>query len=49
MLTRDEAEKVIGWLEEYPAGIPSRSWGFGPLEQLRNPAGVPESTVMKYG
>lgn len=35
MLTRDEAEKVIGWLEEYPAGVPVSNWGTGTFSSSR--------------
>jgi len=30
MLTAKERKKVIGWLNEYPAGVTSKAWGRSP-------------------
>ena len=30
-LTPEERIQVIGWLKEYPKGVPSNAWGFGPM------------------
>jgi len=54
-LTAEEREMVIGWLEEYPAGVPPDAWGhskeFLPENGIlgKHPAKLPASHCKKYG
>ena len=49
MLTREQKELFVKLCEEYPAGIPSSAWGFGPMSLPQdNEDGYP-ITGMDYG
>ena len=43
MLTEKEVDIVINRLEEYPVGISSQSWGYGPMAlTFNNSFGLPK-------
>lgn len=49
-LTAEEKPLVIQWLREYPAGVPSDAWGYGPLLALSKPReSLSRETKMRYG
>jgi hypothetical protein len=54
MITDVEKVFIKGWLEEYPAGVYNRQWGYGPLEKYGSGSGEvltneSKEVIMKYG
>jgi len=31
MLTLKERDQVVGWMRDYPVGVPASAWGYGPM------------------
>jgi len=47
-MTESERDIVLNRLDEYPAGVPPESWGYGPMEDA-DPAECSREELLEYG